>query len=343
MSSENFHPIDAVVTWVDGQDPKHLKKLNAYIAELGGQRPVTADPTRFHDDGEINYCIVSLLKFAPWLRYIYIVTDDQVPDIFNQLKGTEWEEKVKLIDHKDIFIGYEHVLPTFNARSIVTMLWRIPGLSERFLFLNDDFSLIRPAKPEHFFHEGGIVVRGQWKKINDKLLLNALKQGWFKFFSKSRKQLLKDRAKHRNALKGAAKLAGFSDKYFLTHHEPRPLRVSTIANFYSANPQVFTDNLTPKLRDPRQFLTEALATYLEMKSGTAIVDNVIWSLKIVPPEQADQDLRARMEKAQVDENCLFVCLQSLEKAPPELHQHIINWLDRRIGSLDDLLAEKSLA
>lgn len=343
MSSENFHPIDAVVTWVDGQDPKHLKKLNAYIAELGGQRPVTADPTRFHDDGEINYCIVSLLKFAPWLRYIYIVTDDQVPDIFNQLKGTQWEEKVKLIDHKDIFSSYEHALPTFNIRSIMTVLWRIPGLSERFLFLNDDFSLIQPVRPEDFFHENGIVLRGQWRSMEDRRLIARLRKWWFKFIPKTKKQILRERAKHREAQKNSARLAGFTDRYFWLRHEPHPWRISTIKTFFDQNPELFEKNLAPKLRLPDQFICESLAAFLELKGGTAFIDESLMALKIDPPDQTEKELRNMIERADRDASCVFICVQSLEKAPPELHQHIINWLDRRIGSLDDLLAENNLA
>lgn len=340
MFGENFPAIDAVVTWVDGQDPRHLKKLNEYIAEIGGQRPVTADPTRFHNDGEINYCVVSLLKFAPWLRYIYIVTDDQVPNIFDQLRGTPWEEKVKLVDHKDIFVGYEHVLPTFNIRSIMTVLWRIPGLSENFLFLNDDFSLIQPVMPENFFHKNGVVLRGQWRPMEDKRLISRLRNYWFKFVPKTKQQKLRDRAKHREAQKNSARLAGFVDRYFWLRHEPHPWRVSTTKAFFEQNPELFKKNLEPKLRLPDQFICESLAAFLELKAGTAILDESLLALKIDPPDQSEKELRKMIERADRDPSCAFICVQSLEKAPPELHQHIVNWLDRRIGSLADLLAEQ---
>jgi hypothetical protein len=337
MSRENLLPIDAVITWVDGQDPNHLQKLNTYLAEIGGHRPRTADPTRFHNDGEINYCVVSLLKYAPWLRTIYIVTDNQIPDIFKELKSTAWENKVRIVDHKEIFSGYEYLLPSFNARSIITMVWRIQGLSERFLLLNDDFALIRPVKPAHFFYEQGIVVRGKWERINDKPFINFFRYYWSKWFPKSEKQKLKDRAKHRGALKNAAKLAGFSDRYLFINHEPRPLRVSTIRDFFSKNPELFVQNITPKLRSPNQFLNEALATYLEIRSDCVVFDNSVWALKIDPPEQDERELRAAMQRAKDDDRCLFVCVQSLEKASPELHKYIIDWLNRRIGTLQDLI------
>lgn len=337
MSNENLLPIDAVVTWVDGQDPKHMQKLNAYIAEIGGRRPVTADPTRFHNDGEITYCIVSLLKYAPWLRYIHIVTDDQTPDIFNQLKGTPWEHKVKLVDHKDIFAGYEHVLPVFNIRSIMTVLWRIPGLSERFLFLNDDFALVQPVQPENFFHEKGIVVRGQWRSMHDRRLSVRIRDWWFKYIPKTQAQKLRDRAKHRDAQKNSARLAGFTDKYFWLRHEPHPWRISTTQQFFDKNPELFERNLAQKLRTPDQFICETLVAFLEMKAGTAVIDDSLMAFKLDPPDQSEKELRTMMRQADEDPSYVFACVQSLEKANPQLRQDIIDWLNKRVGTLEGLL------
>lgn len=333
MPSENSYPIDAVITWVDGQDPKHLQKLNAYIASIGGQRPRTADPTRFHDDGEISYCVISLLKYAPWLRHIYIVTDDQVPNIINQLKGTQWEEKVKLVDHKEIFIGHEHVLPTFNARSIITMVWRIPGLSERFLFLNDDFFLIRPVNPDNFFHDHGIVVRGEWRDLEEKRWTKKLRKFILKYIPKTKGQKLRERVKYRDAQKNSARLSGFTNKYFFLNHEPRPWRKSTTQAFFEKNPDVFLSNISHRLRSSTQFLCELLAIFLEIKAGSVIYDPLSRSVEIDPPQQTEEDIKRIIKVVDEDKDYLFVCVQSLEKADPELRKYIVEWLDRRIGPL----------
>jgi len=342
MLTENLLPIDAVVTWVDGQDPKHMEKLNAYISEIGGRRPVTADPTRFHNDGEINYCIVSLLKFAPWLRYIHIVTDEQTPDIVNQLKDTPWKDKIKLVDHKTIFAGYEEVLPTFNIRSIMTVLWRIPDLSENFLFLNDDFALIQPVKPENFFHANGVVLRGQWRSMQDKRWVTKIRKLWFRYIPKTQNQKLHERAKHRDAQINSARLAGFSNKYFWLRHEPHPWRISTVKAFFEKHPELFEANLRPKLREPNQFICESLAAFLELQAGTALIDQTLAALKIDPPDQSEKELRQMIDRANHDKSCSFVCVQSLEKADPKLHQHIVDWLKGRIGSLEDLLKSSAI-
>lgn len=337
MSSESLHPIDAVITWVDGQDPKHIQKLNHYLAQIGGHRPRTADPTRFHNDDEITYCVVSLLRYAPWLRYIYIVTDDQVPDVLRQIKNTSWAPRVKLIDHKDIFAGYEHALPTFNIRSIMTVLWRIPDLAERFIFLNDDFMLIQPVTPEQFFHDGGIVVRGEWRPLQDKRWKTRLRRLWFALVPKTQKQIIHEKVKHRDAQKNTARLAGFTEQYLFLNHEPHPWRKSTTGSFFENNPALLTSNILPKLRSNNQFITEALAAFLEVKAGTAKIDNSLKTLEIDPPKQTEFDIKEMIRRADSDQSYAFACVQSIEMAAPELRAYIKAWLDKRVGTLNDVM------
>ena len=45
-------------------------------------------------------------------------------------------------------------LPTYNSHTIELNLHRIPGLSENFVYFNDDVFLIRPVTPQHFFKNG---------------------------------------------------------------------------------------------------------------------------------------------------------------------------------------------
>ena len=89
-----------------------------------------------------------MLKYAPWVRTIYIVTDDQVPDWF---KGND---RVKIVSHREIFPD-PTVLPVFNSHAIESCLHRIPNLSERFIYFNDDVFLGRPVTPADFFDANG--------------------------------------------------------------------------------------------------------------------------------------------------------------------------------------------
>jgi hypothetical protein len=74
--------IDAVIAWVDGSDPKHRAKRKRYLADPGGNaKPERAatDERRFSDNDEIRFCLRSIRNYAPWIRTIWLVTDDQVP------------------------------------------------------------------------------------------------------------------------------------------------------------------------------------------------------------------------------------------------------------------------
>jgi hypothetical protein len=144
----NF-PIDIVYTWVDGQDPKWKKKFAKYSSMLKG-REANNSSTRYEQIDELKYSLRSIYMFAPWVRNIYIVTDNQVPEwLDTSVPG------VQIIDHKDIFED-PSVLPVFNSNAIATQLHRIKGLSEHYVYFNDDVLLGNVVSPEIFFHPSGL-------------------------------------------------------------------------------------------------------------------------------------------------------------------------------------------
>ena len=61
-------PIDIVITWVDGDDPIHKKKREKYLAGSNLQQyDDIAGTTRYRSVGEIDYCVASILRFAPFV------------------------------------------------------------------------------------------------------------------------------------------------------------------------------------------------------------------------------------------------------------------------------------
>ena len=73
--------IDAVIAWVDGNDEAHLNKMTHYVedkSKLGNQQ----FRTRFDQVNEIEFSVKSILKYAPFVRNIFIVTDGQTPLFF---------------------------------------------------------------------------------------------------------------------------------------------------------------------------------------------------------------------------------------------------------------------
>ena len=138
------NPIDAVYTWVNGSDPDFNILKIKYAKE--GFVTVNSASKRFKDWGTLKYSLRSVEKYAPWIRNIYLVTNGQVPDWMN-LK----EDGIKLMTHQDIFEDTAD-LPTFNADAIELYLHKIPGLSDKFLFFNDDMLLGHHLYKEDLCH-----------------------------------------------------------------------------------------------------------------------------------------------------------------------------------------------
>ena len=170
-------PIDVVVAWVDGNEPTHKQKMQPYLQNFAYIPEFVASPTRYNSCGEIFFCVASILRFAPFIRQIFIVTDEQKPPIdeFIQQNFPTNTIPIKIVDHRVIFKGYEQHLPTFNSRSIETCLFRIPDLSNNFIYFNDDFFLVRPTQPSDFFIDNKSVAYGHWRSIALDRLLYLIK------------------------------------------------------------------------------------------------------------------------------------------------------------------------
>ncbi|GAA3337912.1 stealth family protein [Amorphoplanes nipponensis] len=147
-------PIDAVYTWVDGSDPAWQARKAAALAAnpwLHDASKLANNDSRYTSRDELRYSLRALHCFAPWIRHVFLVTDDQVPAWLDTA-----HPRITVVSHKEIF-GHTGTLPTFNSQAIESRLHRIPGLSEHFLYLNDDVFLGRPVGPELFFTPGGLT------------------------------------------------------------------------------------------------------------------------------------------------------------------------------------------
>lgn len=161
--------IDLVYMWVDGSDPKWAAKKNKTLQALG--RPVNKSALggRFDDNDEMLFSLRSVEKFMPWINHIYIVTDNQTPKWLN-IKNP----KISIIDHTKIIP--KKYLPVFNACEIEVFLSKIPGLSEYFIFANDDMILSAPVTPDFFFDDEGlpILMMKESRKIRNHSLLGTM-------------------------------------------------------------------------------------------------------------------------------------------------------------------------
>ena len=107
--------------------------------------------SRYRDTGELRYSLRSLEKYAPWVRHIYLVTDDQIPYWLNMDS-----DRITVISHREIFgRRFRQYLPVFSSPAIETMLHKIRGLSNRFIYFNDDVLLGAETWPDDFLTSSG--------------------------------------------------------------------------------------------------------------------------------------------------------------------------------------------
>ncbi len=148
-------PVDIVYLWVDGQDlgwrakRRHaLRQLSAdgsdAIAKFGNVEG------RFRDNDELLYSLRALEKFFPDHGHIYLVTDGQTPDWLHA------SDRMTLVDHRELIP--EASLPTFDSSNIESYIHRIPGLSERYFYFNDDVFFGAPVHIDDWFWPGGFYV-----------------------------------------------------------------------------------------------------------------------------------------------------------------------------------------
>ena len=147
--------IDLVYLWVDGSDPLWQAKQQAALANRNDGTAINT-AGRYINSDELRYSLRSVEKHLPWIRKIFIVTDNQIPSWLDV-----HHPKITIVDHQEILPP--EALPCFNSCIIEYFLYRIPDLSEYFLYANDDMFVNANLLPSFFFDIDGFpIVRLQY-------------------------------------------------------------------------------------------------------------------------------------------------------------------------------------
>ncbi|WP_435254782.1 Stealth CR1 domain-containing protein [Tenacibaculum sp. A30] len=310
--------IDVVMLWVDSSDELWRNKINQYL-EKKIDWENKEESTRYNSINEIEISIRSVIKNASFVRNIFLVTDNQKPKRFRELKELAQKNNInlKLIDHKDIFVGYEEYLPTFNNRCIEALIYKIEGLSEHFLYLNDDFFIINKTNPDDFFKDGKPILRGRWKSNVE--------------FTSAENNSIEGEATHQYAKEYSASIVGFNNKYYNFHHTPYPLRKSTIQFFFNENPDLLENNLKYKFRNKNQFLLQCLINHVEIKNNTCDLKKG-FSLIYTHDYSWYKILRKTIITDLKRKKKLFMCLQSLETVSERKLRFLLKWIDKKLDS-----------
>ncbi|MBI5689751.1 MAG: stealth family protein [Verrucomicrobia bacterium] len=141
-------PIDAVYTWVDGARPDYLELLRQHQVT-----PRDLNPERFRDPYEfLRHSLRSLEQHAPWVRHVYLFTCR--PHAPAWLRRDH--PRLRLVHHDEV-VTEPGVLPTFNSNVIESFLHRLPGLSDHFLYFNDDYFLGAPLTRDRLYASDGRI------------------------------------------------------------------------------------------------------------------------------------------------------------------------------------------
>jgi|SRR5690606_11858960 len=142
--------VDLIYLWVDGSDPEWQARKRQFTG-LVADNSETNNKGRYISNDELKYALRSAEKHAPWIRRIYIVTDDQCPVWLDTS-----HPRIQIVDHREIMPP--EILPCFNSSVIEYFLHRIPGLSAHFLLANDDMFFNAELSPDFFFAADGYPI-----------------------------------------------------------------------------------------------------------------------------------------------------------------------------------------
>lgn len=303
-------PIDIVYTWVDGSDPawSRRKKVAEGTVDEEEFNDTAANFSRYASRDELLYSLRSVEYYANWVNHIYIVTDQQIPDWLN----TD-HPKITVVDHTEIFSD-PSVLPVFNSHAIESQLHHITGLSEKYLYLNDDFFFMRPVEPTLFYTGNGLS----------------------RFFP-STAPLDIDPASARDlpVLSAAKRNRAYMIENYgrvVTNkfkHTPQPQLKSVLQEMEAEHPDLFAGVAASQFRHPEDFsIPSALYHFDAYVRGKAIDSRIKYAYMDIARPDAELYLQRLSRRTNLDVLCLNDT-NTTEDDKDRLDQLLRGFLDKR--------------
>lgn len=244
--------IDVVYTWVNGADPAHRAKVAKWSEVERPERASTA-ADRFASSDELLLSIKSVLKFADFVERIFIVTDEQDPRSHFADPALR-SERIVVVDHREIFPD-PSCLPTFDSKAIEACLHNIPGLSELFLYFNDDFFLLNP------------LGRADLLDASGRMILDCDKRDWMQWAFEEAGNLR--RASVRNGVE-AFRAAGLAARFFMPRHYPYLMSRSTLGRLHTVFPESMARTMRNRFRNRGSVWPVAMHHNLALQDGIAV-------------------------------------------------------------------------
>jgi UDP-glucose 4-epimerase len=291
LASDVTFDIDMVFSWVDGADSEfqraRAQRMAAYVVGDGDD-----SEARYRQIDELKYALRSVYLFAPWVRRIFIVTDSPRPAWLAE------HPRVTIVRSEEFFAD-PGVLPTHNSHAVESQLHRIEGLSEYFLYSNDDMFFGRPVRPDMFFSPGGVT----------------------KFIEATTRIGLGEPDPSRSGFENAARVnRGLLRERFgrvttrHLEHAATPLRKSVMAQLEAEFPEEFARTAASAFRSATDIsVTNSLYHYYALMTGRAVQQT---EARVRYVETTLASAPAEMERILRDRDHDFFCLN--DGSAPEI-------------------------
>jgi hypothetical protein len=305
-ASDVTFDIDMVFSWVDGNDPEFRARRAAQMSQHVVGEGDDAE-ARIRQIDELKYALRSVNMFAPWVRRIFIATDSAPPAWLAK------HPKITIVRAVDHFSNLE-ALPTYNSHAVESQLHHIAGLSEHFLYSNDDMFFGKPLKASMFFSPGG-VTKFIEARTRIGLGANDPTRSGFENAARVNRQLLFERFGH-----------------VITRHLEHtavPLRKSVLRKTEREFPEEFARTQTSAFRSSTDIsVTNSFYHYYALMTGRAVQQEKAKVLYVDTTTRAGLDLLSTLRKRR---GYHFFCLNDgsfPEVSAAERGERVTGFLER---------------
>ena len=255
MQNENeIYPIDILISWVDGSDPEWLAEKVKYESHdiLSDDRAL-----RYRDWDNLQFIFRGIEKFAPWVNNVYFLTWGHLPKWLNKDAP-----KLRIVNNRD-FVPAEYD-PTFSSHTKELNFHRVDGLSEHFVYFNDDMFLLKNTNREDFFKNGkpcdcAILTAHSHNEAEPFMFMQYRATGIMNKYFNMKEEIKKNRSgwfniKYGKMLFRSWVLSGFPRFTGVwQQHLPYSLLKSTMEELWIKEYESFHQTCRNKIRDPLDF------------------------------------------------------------------------------------------
>ena len=307
FTEESWPSIDLVIPYVDCTKQKWLEDFKR---SSGGDYREDENQRYYPNETLLKYKFRATEKWMPWVRKVFLLVHDytQVP---------EWIDKTKVnvVLHSEFIPA--RFLPVFNSTAIEMFLHNIPGLSEYFIYSNDDMLPNAELKQKFFFYReynSPIRIKNEFHKfvVKDP---ERREQAWFKISRNSFDLASKDVF---NNIIPELK----DEEYPEVPHVSSPMIKSLNKTVYEKYKDIIDASITP-FRDSKNINQYLFSFY-------AMLHNMCWITNKYRNHYITTNRKSLPDAIKtINSGCREICLNDEESTDFSIYKDIYETLDHK--------------